>query len=93
MGRSSRDEQQAGLGWTPLCSEKSVTEVSYLASLHHVMIPMKIICLKFWPQVKFLCRLELLEGFIFTALCPRSQLSVGGWGLGWPSRRRPFTAT
>lgn len=37
----------------------------YMASFHHVMISAKIISLKLWPKVKFLCHLKLPQGFIF----------------------------
>lgn len=38
----------------------SNSDIFYMASFHHVMISAKIISLKLWPKVKFLCHLKLL---------------------------------
>lgn len=40
----------------------SNSDIFYVATFHHVMISAKIISLKLWPKVKFLCHLNLLEG-------------------------------
>lgn len=43
----------------------SNSDIFCMASFHHVMDSAKIISLKLWPEVKFLCHLKLLEGFRF----------------------------
>lgn len=67
----------------------SNSDICYMASFHHVMISAKIISLKLWPKVKFLCHLKLLEDFIFLNLCVLSTIvsspSSAAEGFSWKS--------